>query len=119
MITKLGLKLREIRRHNGDKLMDMAKKLGVTSPFLSAIEHGNKQPPISFVDSLGRVYDLSNSMRTLITKECDQMRSTVTIKATSAAARETASVFARRIGAIPEDRLKEIVRLLKDEDENE
>ena len=43
MATTLGVFLRKLRLANDEILKDMAKNLGVSSAFLSAVENGKKK----------------------------------------------------------------------------
>lgn len=42
MITELGIFCRKLRIEYGERLSDMAQKLGVSSAFLSKVENGKK-----------------------------------------------------------------------------
>ncbi len=42
MITNFGKFCRRLRIDNGELLYDMAKKLGVSSAFMSSVENGKK-----------------------------------------------------------------------------
>ena len=44
-MTPFGAKLRELREQRGLTLMDMAKAAGVSSAYLSALEHGKRGRP--------------------------------------------------------------------------
>ena len=44
-MTPFGEKLRELRAQRGVKLKDVAEALGVTSAYLSALEHGQRGRP--------------------------------------------------------------------------
>lgn len=44
-MTPFGAKVRQLRMQRGVKLKDMAKALGVSSAYLSALEHGNRSKP--------------------------------------------------------------------------
>lgn len=44
-MTPLGQKLRELRSQKGVTLKNMAEDLGVTSAYLSALEHGHRGKP--------------------------------------------------------------------------
>ena len=45
MLTKFGYAIREIRIHNGELLYDMARKLRVSSSYLSQVETGRRGVP--------------------------------------------------------------------------
>ena len=57
---KLSILLKIIRVNNNEMLMEMAKKLDVSSTFLSAIENGKKKVPDDFKDKLCANYSLSD-----------------------------------------------------------
>jgi transcriptional regulator with XRE-family HTH domain len=44
-VTPFGLKLRELRRAKGVSQKEMAAALGVSAPYLSALEHGRRGIP--------------------------------------------------------------------------
>ena len=56
---KLSILLKKIRINNEELLLDMAKKLNMSSTFLSAIENGKKKVPDDFKDKLCSNYSLS------------------------------------------------------------
>ena len=53
----IGRKIRELRIHQGKKLKDLSKKVGVTASFLSQVERGIAVPSIS---SLKKISDALN-----------------------------------------------------------
>jgi transcriptional regulator with XRE-family HTH domain len=58
VITRLGKLLRKTRIDNDELLFDMAKKLNVSSAFLSAVENGKKSAPKEWVTELNKLYGL-------------------------------------------------------------
>ena len=59
MLTEFGKLLRIIRINSGDTSRDMAKKLGFSPSYLSAIESGKRSVPIDMERLLSRSYPLS------------------------------------------------------------
>ncbi|MDO4594477.1 MAG: helix-turn-helix transcriptional regulator [Tissierellia bacterium] len=59
MLTELGIYLRKLRLDNHEIMKDMAKKLEVSTSFLSAVENGKKKMPESWIDRLVDLYDLN------------------------------------------------------------
>ena len=59
MLTEFGKLLRIIRINSGDTSRDMAKKLGFSPSYLSAIESGKRNVPIDMERLLSRSYLLS------------------------------------------------------------
>ena len=44
-MTPFGLKIRELRKQRGVSMKDMARAIGVTPAYLSALEHGHRGLP--------------------------------------------------------------------------
>lgn len=61
MRTKVGDYLRKIRMEHGELLRDMARKLEVSSSFLSAVENGKKKVPDTWPMKLKKAYDLDQA----------------------------------------------------------
>lgn len=61
MVTKLGIFCRKLRIEEGELLYDMAKKLEVSSAFLSKVENGKKKPPVQWKEKIISEYSLSGS----------------------------------------------------------
>ncbi len=59
MLTEFGKLLRIIRINSGDTSKDMAKKLGLSASYLSAIESGKRNIPTDMEKLLSKSYPLS------------------------------------------------------------
>ena len=55
-MTGIGLKIRELRMHQGKKLQELSQKVGVTASFLSQVERGVAVP------SIGSLKKISNAL---------------------------------------------------------
>ncbi len=60
MVSEFGKELRKIRIDSGEVLRDMAKKLEITSSYLSAIECGKRNIPEDLIDKLKNLYKLDD-----------------------------------------------------------
>lgn len=49
MLTRLGKELRKIRLDRDELMKDMARKLGVTVAYLSAVENGTRKFPDAWI----------------------------------------------------------------------
>lgn len=58
MLTEFGKALRKLRIDNDERILDMAKKIGKSSAFVSSIEHGQKPLPDAFDDLIIETYGL-------------------------------------------------------------
>ena len=61
MVNNFGKFCRKLRIDRGELLFDMAKKLGVSSAFLSKVENGNKKPPKEWEDKIIDLYKLDQN----------------------------------------------------------
>lgn len=57
-MTELGKALWKIRIREGILLYDMATALGVSSSYLSGVEHGKKKPSIEWLDIICNKYSV-------------------------------------------------------------
>lgn len=58
MLTEFGKAIRKIRLDKGEILKDMAKRLGVSSACMSAVENGRKNVPEKWIDQIIEFYQL-------------------------------------------------------------
>lgn len=71
MITQLGIFLRKLRLDTGEIMRDMAKKLDVSSSFLSAVENGKKRMPDSWYYKIIMLYNIDDSKKEELRVFCD------------------------------------------------
>jgi transcriptional regulator with XRE-family HTH domain len=108
-LTDLGIELRKLRiDKNGERLLDMAKRLDVSSAFLSAIEMGRKSPPQGLADEISKLYRLSELETKRLNRAEAVARSTFVLKPSSEDAKETVQALARRIDNLPSEALRQI-----------
>lgn len=62
-VTPLGKFLRKIRIDHDERLYDMAKKVGVSSAFLSSVENGHKKASDALVDNIITIYKLDEKQK--------------------------------------------------------
>jgi len=69
LLTKIGERIRQLRKSRGLKLQDLAQKTGFTKSYLSQIENSKREPPISTLAKIAYVleadvtYLISGEMR--------------------------------------------------------
>jgi len=119
-MTPFGLFMRKLRLEQGLLLKDMADSMGVSSAYLSALEHGKKgTPKPEFVSALEAKLKLSVAQKA-------ELRDAVRNSATQVAipskvtplAFETAHAFARMLPDLSERQLREMQRIFDDKDES-
>ncbi|OCQ23403.1 hypothetical protein A7985_05540 [Pseudoalteromonas luteoviolacea] len=118
MLTKFGMAIRKIRIDRNMKLGDMAKGLGVTSAYLSAVENGKKKLTNDFVSKIADYLDLSFEDRCEIEDAAtlSQQEFSINVKdEDSDLLRSTVGAFARRIESsdLSDEDAEAILEILK------
>ena len=114
MATVLGDFLRKLRLENGEILKDMAKKLEVSSAFLSAVENGKKKMPESWYSKLEELYNLNDTQQDKL-KEAVMESSDVielNIHNSSYDGRLLAISFARKFDSLDDETSRAITEIL-------
>jgi transcriptional regulator with XRE-family HTH domain len=115
-MTPFGEKLRDLRAERGISQKDMAKAIGVSAAYLSALEHGRRGQPTW--DKLQRIIQYFN----IIWDEAEELqrlamisdpRITIDTGGLSPAATELANLLASRIGDIDANTAQILIEKLK------
>lgn len=114
MLTSVGKFLRKIRIDHGEILRDMAKQLGVSSAFLSAVENGKKRMPETWLSKLETLYSLDaaqiEELKEAVLEASDVIE--LNMRDASTANRQLAISFARKFDSLDEDTTKKIICIL-------
>ena len=112
MLTELGKAFRKLRIDRDERLLDMAKRVGKSSAFLSAVEVGKKSPPPGLEEAVISAYKLTNSAAELIRNAADQSRKAFTLEPKSELGRNTAGLLARKMNTLSDGELEKILSIL-------
>src|SRR5687768_15148666 len=109
-MTPFGRFMRGVRTDRGLLLKDVADMVGVTSAYLSALEHGKKgAPSAAFISKLENALRLDTTQRQELRRAARDSVGSVTIPSKSTPfAFETANAFARKLPNLSEEQLKRI-----------
>lgn len=120
-MTPFGSFMRDIRTKKGLLLKDVAEMLGVTSAYLSALEHGKKgQPSAAMISTLeSKLKLLPQQRRELRDAVRDSMSSMDIPSKVIPFAFETANAFARKLPNLSEQQLRRIKNILDQGEEDE
>ena len=115
-MTPFGAKLRELRRERGIQLKEMAKGLGVSAAYLSALEHGHRgRPNRAFVHRicayLNIIWDEAEELQALA--QLSHPRITVDTAGLSPEATELANRLAERIQKLDPETVRSMLELLE------
>lgn len=115
-MTPFGEKLRDLRAERGISQKEMAKAIGVSAAYLSALEHGKRGQPTW--DKLQRIIQYFN----IIWDEAEELqrlamisdpRITIDTAGLSPAATELTNLLAARIREIDSDTARSMIKQLK------
>ena len=114
-MTPFGAKLRELRRERGIQLKDMARGLGVSAAYLSALEHGHRgRPNRAFVHRicayLNIIWDEAEELQALA--QLSHPRITVDTAGLSPEATELANRLAERIQKLDPETVRRMLALI-------
>jgi transcriptional regulator with XRE-family HTH domain len=111
-MTPFGEKVRELRARKGMTMKDMAAGLGVSSAYLSAMEHGNRGRPapgliMQICELLDLIWDEAEELKRFAT--LSHPRIVVDTSGLSPKATELANTLAERITELDEDTIEWIL----------
>jgi len=115
-MTPFGEKVRQLREERGILLKKMAADLGVSSAYLSALEHGHRgRPGPGFIQQIcgyfNLIWDEAEDIKRLA--QLSHPRVTVDTAGLSPQATELANVLAENIGTLDADTLQWILDEIK------
>lgn len=111
-MTEFGKLLKKIRIDCGELLYNMAKKLEVSSSFLSAVENGTKPVPLDWPQRIGNLYGLDSKTVQALTTAADETAKQIRIQLDNAnpKQRSLAMAFARRFDSFEQDQIDALLR---------
>lgn len=115
-MTPFGAKLRELRKERNVNLKEMAAGIGVTSAYLSALEHGNRGLPTfemtqRMIAYLNIIWDEAHELQQL--REISNPRVTVDTAGLAPAATEFANELSKEIHTLDQRTLEQMITLLR------
>lgn len=119
MITEFGKALRKMRIDRNEYIKDMAEKLYISVAYLSAIENGKRAIPENLVGGIARAYRLEQDEVDALNQLKDKSNREVRISLIGKTSKQIEVIlhFAKCIGAMNDEKLDKIVRIMDDEKE--
>ena len=115
VLTEFGKFSRKLRIDHGELLKDMAKKLGVTSAYLSAVEVGHRKIPEKWLEIIQNLYNLTPddvaNMRAAYDRSINEIK--IDLSEQSPSYKETAIMFASELKNFEEADLKDLLEKMK------
>ena len=112
MVTEFGKVLKIIRINSGDTAKVMAERLGISVPYLSAIENGRRDIPTDLPDKLIKAYNLSERDQQKIRDAVVTSKDKVKIDLTDLAEKKRRVILALANDEIDNDTLDEICKMV-------
>lgn len=119
MLTEFGKAIRKIRLDKGEILKDMAKRLSVSSAFLSAVENGRKNVPEKWIDQIIEFYQLDEEGQKKLKQAYFETRDSAAIfglenmAKSSGTKRKAALVFTRTFENMSDETAEQILKVLQ------
>jgi transcriptional regulator with XRE-family HTH domain len=115
VLTEFGRFLRKLRIDCGELTKDMAEKLDVTASYLSAVETGKRNIPVSWIDSISAIYMLDQETKKGLQEAADHSAKVIAVKLDNVELKrkEAAILFAREFNTMDDKMLSTIRKLLE------
>ena len=112
--TPFGEFVRILRIRNHEVMGDLAKVLGVTTPFISAVENGKRNVPADWLEKISTHYRLNASEKKELENVIDESQTQYKIQTENAShmQRKVAMQFARSFGDLDDETAREILEIL-------
>lgn len=113
-INAFGKYYRILRLNERESQRDMAKRLGVSAAFLSAVELGKRTIPINFENKISKEYELDAYSQKLLIDAINQSKKYIKIDTSSLTEYQivVASRLSEHLKDLNEDALNKITSLL-------
>lgn len=115
-MTPFGARIRDLRRERGVSQKDMAEALGVSSAYLSALEHGRRGLPTwvllqKVIGYFNIIWDDAEELLRLA--ETSDPRAVIDTSGLSPRATELANLLAVHIAQLSEAELEQIIAIVR------
>jgi transcriptional regulator with XRE-family HTH domain len=107
-MTPFGIANRKLRLDKGLRLLDLAKKLDLSSSYVSAVETGKKSIPPGYIALVVRALDLTDAEARELQKAADGSKKIIEVEGLKGSDRELVAAFARRLDDLSPEFLAEI-----------
>lgn len=110
--TQLGKFLRKIRIDHDERMYDMAKRIGVSSAFLSSVENGRKKPSDDLIKKIVSEYQLTLEQQKELAYAKNESLQQIDLSGFSPAKQEATLMFARKFDDLSNEDIEAIRSIL-------
>jgi transcriptional regulator with XRE-family HTH domain len=123
MLTSFGKEVRKLRLDSNPpmKLKDLAKRLAVSSAYLSGVETGDKSPSPTLVDKVADALRVDIATRRNLHRLAAESMKVVQLDLSSSRTnqRDLATQFARRFSTLNEDQVSEMLKIIERDEQDQ
>lgn len=114
-LTPLGKFLRKLRIDHDERGCDMANRLGVSTAFLSKVEHGKAKPPVGWEDAIIQAYQLPEEQQKELKTAIREMRtvSVIDVIVSNKSDKELALLFMRSLPDLTMEQRQQLWDILR------
>lgn len=116
MKRRLSTFLKQLRVEHNELLLDMARRIGASTPFLSSVENEKKIMPKAMFEKICTVYNLTleqiDELSLAVAEACGALKLEINPKMTTKN-KELAVVFARTFENLDDDSSEKIIEFLQ------
>ena len=115
--TRFGEFVRILRIKHHEVMGDMAKKLGVKLPYLSAVENGKRNVPLEWIEKISVLYNLTGDERRELEEAVEESKTQYKLITENAGViqRQAALQFARSFDNMDDETAAKILELLNNQ----
>ena len=110
----IGKSLRRLRIDYDERLFDMAKKVGVSSAFLSAVENGHKKASNPLINKISKIYNLTPSQKADLYDDVAISQQNLNLSVFSQEKQQAIIMFAIKFDGLSESQHNAIKRILEE-----
>ena len=110
----IGKFLRRLRIDYDERLFDMAKKVGVSSAFLSAVENGHKKASNPLINKISKIYNLTPSQKADLYDDVAISQQNLNLSVFSQEKQQAIIMFAIKFDGLSESQHNAIKRILEE-----
>lgn len=113
MVTEIGKFLRVLRAEQGESAKDMAEKLQVSPSYLSAVELGRREVPLSWEQIITDAYSLNQQRQQSLNKAMQKSKTSIKFDLNEVDDRKKGLILSVAKEDLDDDTIEKLCQILK------
>ena len=113
MVTEIGKFLRILRVSRDESAKSMADKLGVSPSYLSAVELGKRQIPLTWEEIIIKEYSLNDKNKEKLRKAIEESKSSLKIDVSEVGSKKKQILFSVANGEVDDETIEKLCEIIK------